>query len=142
LPPPRYLAVHWPFAQQQCSECHAPAGRTEKRVRPDFLESCEGCHERYFEDEVGHSPVSEGQCTTCHEMHRSVQPALLKLPMPDMCLECHDEPEDLSEEAHGSGDVENCIRCHDPHFGTGSLLKEKSARAAASAPRTVASITH
>lgn len=142
LPPPRYLAVHRPFAQQQCAECHDSAGRTEKRVRLDFLTACQDCHGRYFGDEVGHSPVADGQCIVCHEMHRSLQPRLLKQPVFDTCVDCHDEPEDLSEEAHGGDNVENCIRCHDPHFGTGSLLKGKSTTATASHPRTVASITH
>ena len=27
LPPPRYLAVHRPFAQQQCAKCHDLTGR-------------------------------------------------------------------------------------------------------------------
>ena len=142
LPPPRYLAVHRPYAQQQCTKCHDPAGREEKRVRTDFLAACKSCHPRYFSDEVGHPPVADGQCIACHEMHRSVQPRLLKQPVFDTCVDCHDEPEDLSEEAHGGDNVENCIRCHDPHFGTGSLLKGKSTAASASHRRTVASIIH
>ena len=38
---------------------------------------------------------------------------------------CHEEPEDLeNQEVHGVENVKDCIRCHDPHFGTGSLLRE------------------
>ena len=38
-------------------------------------------------------------------------------------MKCHDEPEDLTEEAHGVPGVENCTSCHDPHFGSAPFLK-------------------
>ena len=119
--------MHQPFVQQQCTECHDSSGREENRVRSDFLAACQSCHARYFGDEVGHSPVSDGQCIACHEMHRSLQPRLLKQPVFDMCIDCHDEPDELSPEAHGKGNVEDCTACHDPHFGRGSLLRAKRA---------------
>ncbi|MCH8856034.1 MAG: hypothetical protein IIA03_07305 [Proteobacteria bacterium] len=92
-------------------------------TREDMLDACRKCHQRYFSNEVGHAPVTQGQCTECHDMHRSVELKLLKMSTFELCIECHEEPEDLSEEAHGGTDVERCTACHDAHFGSGMLLR-------------------
>jgi predicted CXXCH cytochrome family protein len=88
-----------------------------------LLASCRECHARHFGEEVKHFPVSAGQCRDCHTLHRSTEPALLLMPLFETCIECHDEPEDLSEESHSQDGVEDCNRCHDPHFGSEYLLR-------------------
>jgi predicted CXXCH cytochrome family protein len=93
------------------------------QVLANLADACRPCHGRFFGDEVRHSPVADGECATCHEMHRSTLPYLLKQQAPDMCTECHDEPEDLSEDAHAAENVDHCTDCHDPHFGGDMLLK-------------------
>lgn len=122
---PAPTSVHPPYVLRQCAECH----NADKRMaaRDDFLDSCKSCHPRYFSPQVGHAPVQMGQCTECHDMHLSDRPSLQKLPTLDLCIECHDVPEDLSQPAHSVRGVERCTACHDPHFGTGTLLKPKPA---------------
>ena len=93
------------------------------------MDSCEDCHPRFFSEEVGHPPVADRSCQGCHTLHRSTQPHLLLRSLLETCVECHDEPEDLSEEAHSGDGVENCTQCHDPHFGKGALLRGGAAAA-------------
>ena len=124
-PRPKYVSRHPPFLLRKCSDCHDSA--RQMQIREDILDSCSTCHDRYFSEEVGHAPVRNGECTECHDMHRSVETRLLIMPVFDICIECHDEPEDLSEPAHTVAQVERCTACHDPHFGTGTLLKPNPA---------------
>jgi predicted CXXCH cytochrome family protein len=121
LPESKYKSIHPPYAQHGCDSCHDAAQKMH--VREDLVDACSECHDRYFSADVGHAPVAEGRCDACHDPHRSEHAGLLKLATFDTCVDCHDEPEDLSEAAHGGEGVENCTECHDPHFGTARLLK-------------------
>jgi predicted CXXCH cytochrome family protein len=113
LPPSRFQSVHAPFAQRACLKCHDQQRRM--LVRKDAAKQCEACHPRYFSDEVEHDPVAQGACADCHLPHRSVHPHLLKRPVYETCIECHDE-DDLTE-THEGVDIKDCSACHDAHFG-------------------------
>jgi len=117
----KYRSVHPPYAQRACALCHDATRMMQPQAV--FLDTCQDCHERYFGPDVVHPPVAEKQCAMCHDPHRSEYSALLRQPVLDTCVDCHDEPEDLSADAHGGDGVENCTACHDPHFGTAKLLK-------------------
>ncbi len=118
----KYKSTHKPVVARSCARCHDTSGNM--RVSQEkMMGSCRVCHERFFSDEVTHDPVLEQQCTDCHSLHRSERLHLLKQPVLDLCVECHDEPDELSEEAHGGEGVEKCDSCHDAHFGEEALLK-------------------
>jgi len=126
LAEPRFVSFHPPYVNHQCTHCHDAPNRM--KVREDLVKQCGTCHPRYVSDEVGHPPVQQGECITCHNPHKSAFVHLLKQSVLDTCVECHDEPEGLSPDAHSAEGVENCTSCHDPHFGTGVFLKKDLAK--------------
>ena len=97
----RYRSLHPPYVNRECRSCHDATQRMQPRV--DFLDRCRDCHDRYFGEGVGHFPVSDGQCIMCHDMHRSTHAGLLKMPTLEMCVECHDEPEEMSRHPGNAG---------------------------------------
>jgi predicted CXXCH cytochrome family protein len=84
-----------------------------------------------FSGSVVHGPVSEGQCMKCHDIHASDKSKLLKADVPELCLDCHDEPmkdarkkllsstkavfEDTELNPHKPFADGDCLCCHDPH---------------------------
>ena len=122
---PASESVHQPFAEENCTACHQQA--KSKRLRSDWMGSCSDCHADYFTQRVGHEPVAEGKCRECHTMHRSRYPDLLKSSLYATCMKCHKSIDRLSPEPHRVDDVQNCSRCHDPHFGGKGLLRVQPA---------------
>jgi predicted CXXCH cytochrome family protein len=120
LPEPRYVSVHHPVLQRRCSDCHKTTGLMQ--VRDDFNEICKGCHPQYFSDDIEHGPIADGDCQSCHTMHRSKHKDLLIAPARVLCLDCHDPADELSEDAHGGPEADFCTRCHDSHFGAAPYL--------------------
>ena len=120
-PEPRFASVHAAYAQRQCNACHDPDAQMEVRGEP--ADYCAACHPRYFSDEVEHDPVASGDCSMCHQPHRSTYEHLLNDTVYTLCSECHGELEDLSEEAHSDPAAKNCTTCHEAHFGSAPLLR-------------------
>ena len=105
-----------------CTSCHrvmedhSPRGQLAKSTE---IETCGTCHQqkRAAQLRSSHMPLREGKmsCSSCHNPHGTVTPALLKENSPnDNCFRCHTEKRGPFLWQHAPV-VENCASCHDPH---------------------------
>jgi predicted CXXCH cytochrome family protein len=73
-----------------------------------------------------HSPVAEGACAACHDLHGGMNPQLLKNgARGTVCRGCHRNPAgahhlfpvaELEAAKGGAGATrDECTHCHDPH---------------------------
>ncbi len=77
---------------------------------------CHGMFEEKLKSRFIHTPVKEGECSSCHNPHAASHGALLAEKPEKICLECHDgivQKESLS--THKVVLEGNCVKCHDPH---------------------------
>jgi len=114
-----------PEGQMSCVDCHNPHGTlTADLIKTDTVnETCYACHaEKRGPFLFEHAPVRK-DCLTCHDPHGSNQQALLTLPVPMLCQQCHTmtlHPNDLQTVAglaNGQAPDERligraCLSCH------------------------------
>lgn len=62
-----------------------------------------------------HAPVEAGECTSCHDPHKSGNASLLKKPLEQICFECHDKSDIENNAKHPAQRTDLCTKCHDPH---------------------------
>jgi DmsE family decaheme c-type cytochrome len=105
-----------------CTNCHKimeDISPSKQLARPTDLETCGTCHidKRAAAAKFSRHPMLEGKmgCTSCHNPHGSITPALLKEPsLNDTCFNCHAEKRGPFLWGHAPV-VESCANCHDPH---------------------------
>lgn len=82
------LAFHHPVKEgkMSCTDCHDPHG---KLATTRVNELCARCHREQSRPHVfEHEALREG-CTTCHNVHGSINPKLLTERDNNLCLKCH-----------------------------------------------------
>lgn len=119
-----YPVMH-PVAEDACDNCHQSTGAShpEEGVAGFTLmdrmpDLCFYCHEEYGPASFAHQPVKEGDCLSCHHVHGSSEPVLLKLPEQQLCLSCHQEIQQLmrgKNKPHTAISDGGCIICHQSH---------------------------
>jgi predicted CXXCH cytochrome family protein len=106
-----------------CDACHIqeqgrkhPRNRNSIRLKSDLPALCYNCHEESkFKNKDVHTPVAEGMCTACHDVHRSRLKSLLNAKLPGLCFKCHDRARFTKKYTHKVA-LNSCgRRCHNPH---------------------------
>ena len=92
---------------------------------------CNTCHDMPAELGVppvsAHAPVTEGQCTSCHNPHSTADKSLLVDRADRICLTCHTDLKQRMAEGrvHDPAGEGDCLGCHRPHNAAfASLLQD------------------
>jgi predicted CXXCH cytochrome family protein len=105
-----------------CNTCHVPV---EGKKHPEQKNSisllkdmpllCYNCHKKAkFQAKYVHLPTAQGNCTCCHNPHRSRLNNLLVSERPDLCYKCHDRTNFTKKNIHPVIIGRRCD-CHNPH---------------------------
>ncbi|HLC41300.1 MAG TPA: DmsE family decaheme c-type cytochrome [Methylomirabilota bacterium] len=105
-----------------CTNCHRVMENSSAKsqlAKATEIETCGTCHvqRRAQQMRSSHMPLREGKmtCTSCHNPHGTVTPALLKGGSPnETCYTCHAEKRGPFLWEHPPV-MESCANCHDPH---------------------------
>ena len=105
-----------------CTNCHKVMEDVSPRhqlAKETVIDTCGTCHlqKRAQQMRTSHMPLREGKmtCTSCHNPHGTVTPALLKeASANETCYTCHAEKRGPFLWVHAPVG-ESCANCHDPH---------------------------
>ena len=106
---------------EKCAGCHAEASRGYVvSGRKDTV--CYQCHDRKDGKKLIHGPLGGGDCTTCHDPHGAMYPALTVAKAEGLCVMCHDQPS--SRKHIGESRAVGCVTCHEPHSASKEYLQK------------------
>jgi len=116
------LVVHPPFAKNDCGQCHGGSVQNPVLKMPEQA-LCLQCHKKNFATPmpVMHKPVELGQCTRCHDPHKSPNKKLLLKAGNDLCVKCHEQI-GKGPVKHAAVEMNGCLECHLPHGGPNKFL--------------------
>lgn len=106
--------------------------RLKKGARAKLCIECHDGFEETLKRRYLHTPLSEGDCTGCHDPHTSNNEMLLAAASGALCYECHDE---LVKEKDGARSVHEvfaegkCAECHDPHGSENKMILKEAGSA-------------
>ncbi len=123
---------HSSLKDGSCADCHAPTpfeGECKSKVGTRWRltspepKLCADCHDKTGDTPLHHIIDVKG-CSACHDAHGSDVKKNLKLPKAELCLRCHQRP-DEGRVVHQPVKDGDCVGCHEPHSGVEApLLKE------------------
>jgi predicted CXXCH cytochrome family protein len=125
-----YDNVHPPVAKGQCSQCHQPAGASNRfETKQAGMALCKGCHATKVnamleQNRVHYAVMSGDSCLSCHNPHASKQKGLVKGNMVNVCGTCHADTikrQAVAETKHKPIGDGQCMKCHDPHGSAAPL---------------------
>lgn len=102
-----------------CHSAHTPKGPTQLKAANETA-LCATCHRNVTnrQHRFNHMPVREGklQCSSCHNVHGSVNLKLLKAGtnIDQSCASCHAEKRGPHLWEHAPV-ANSCVTCHEPH---------------------------
>lgn len=113
--------VH-PITETGCQFCHEATGEKHPgktsgfKVTSSYPDMCYMCHDDKNHMENVHSPVSEGDCSVCHDPHSAPNKSLISDYFGEnACLDCHYIDTESATTVHGPVMEGDCQNCHDPH---------------------------
>jgi predicted CXXCH cytochrome family protein len=106
---------------EKCGGCHADTSRGYViSGRKDNV--CYQCHDRKDGRKIVHGPLGGGDCTSCHDPHGALNPALTVAKAEGLCVMCHDQPS--SQKHMKEGKATGCVTCHEPHSSGKEFLRK------------------
>jgi predicted CXXCH cytochrome family protein len=132
---------HDPVGSGDCTACHKAHGSdTPKILSAPLPVLCNDCHD---DVRMGggkkpwpapHSPVDDGDCGGCHNVHGSAVKALLKAKVPALCSECHDDVTvgrngQKMAILHAPVEEGDCSGCHAIHGAEAAKILKRPAPA-------------
>ena len=106
---------------EKCAGCHAePSRGYVVSGRKDTV--CYQCHDRKDGKKLIHGPLGGGDCTTCHDPHGDMYPALTVAKAEGLCVACHDQAS--SEKHMRESKAVGCVTCHEPHSSGKEFLRK------------------
>jgi predicted CXXCH cytochrome family protein len=106
---------------EKCGGCHADTAKGYVvSGRKDTV--CYQCHDRKDGKKIVHGPLGGGDCTTCHDPHGALNPALTVATAEGLCVRCHNQPH--SEKHMRESKAVGCVTCHEPHSSGKEFLQK------------------
>jgi predicted CXXCH cytochrome family protein len=108
-------SAHGPIS---CRTCHLAHGKavTSLLVSHGREDTCRACHDAIVHDWEPHADLDRFDCLTCHSVHGSDRPGLLRQVL-DMesrtCLHCHEDRIGIIGSSHQlESNEQACLACH------------------------------
>jgi len=113
-----------------CSSCHQPHGSTTKASlqKNSVNETCYTCHAQLRGPFLWEHRSAQDDCTNCHDPHGTNNAPMLKVRMPYLCQQCHQDANNHSNTAFGAQSLAgansqrmvgaSCTNCHMKVHGT------------------------